>query len=131
MEPGALCLVPGAQLSPRSFEETWSRAAKLRVVTVPWAGAPEPPTVQDAFHRLHLQTIAVSRPGARPWKAYVYGRERAGSLLLAELWLGAEEEEEKGGLRVTVKQDTEGEGMLEAFLSVVKSAVLTLDGEEA
>eukprot|EP00062_Callorhinchus_milii_P009428 gi/632953230/ref/XP_007892303.1/ PREDICTED: AP-4 complex subunit beta-1 [Callorhinchus milii] len=128
--PGVMCLVPGVHLSPRSFEETWSQAARVRGVTVPWAGAPEPHTVQEAFYRFHLQTIAVSCPGAQPWKAYVYGRERAGSLLLAELWLGGDEKEEEG-LRVTVKQDTEGEAMLEAFLSVVKSVVLTLGGGEA
>ncbi|KAK1152305.1 AP-4 complex subunit beta-1 [Acipenser oxyrinchus oxyrinchus] len=117
-----LCLLSGPPLSPELFERHWLALEPSRRVSLGWPGGDcLPETLQAALQLVNIQALALSRPHARPWKAYLYAHS-LGTVVLAELL----RDTDAGGLQVTVKQDPEREEALSSFLTVLKTVMQTL-----
>lgn len=71
---------------------------------------------------VNIQTIAVSRAGAQPWKAYLSAQDSAGCLFLTELLL------EPGNLemQISVKQNEARTETLNSFVSVLETVIGTV-----
>ncbi|XP_074781422.1 AP-4 complex subunit beta-1 isoform X8 [Athene noctua] len=123
-EVGSLTLVPDARLTAEQFEKAWLSLDTSCRLSLPWGGTVQPDTVQTALHVLHIQTVAMSRAGARPWKAYLSARDDAGGLFLTELLLEAAGAE----LQVSVKQREAGPEALRTFVSALRTVMGAVAG---
>lgn len=121
-DSGALTLVPSHQLTPEYFEKTWLSLEVAHQQVCPWQGAVHPDTLQVALQMVNIQTIAVSRAGAQPWKAYLSAQDTAGCLFLTELLL------EPGNLemQISVKQNEARTETLNSFVSVLETVIGTV-----
>ncbi|XP_055510424.1 AP-4 complex subunit beta-1 [Leucoraja erinacea] len=125
-DSGLVRLESSAQLSPEQFEEYWTCLEDAKVVTVDWHKNPCPEAIQAAFQTVHIQSIAISRAGAHPWKAYLFARNETGSLFLTELFIDTG----RKSLQITVKQKNTSEELLNSFTTVVGSVIQTLGETE-
>uniref|UniRef100_A0A663LKL5 Adaptor related protein complex 4 subunit beta 1 n=1 Tax=Athene cunicularia TaxID=194338 RepID=A0A663LKL5_ATHCN len=123
-EAGSLTLVPDARLTAEQFEKDWLSLDTSCRLSLPWGGTVQPDTVQTALHVLHIQTVAMSRAGAWPWKAYLSARDDAGGLFLTELLLEAAGAE----LQVSVKQREAGPEALQTFVSALRTVMGAVAG---
>ncbi|XP_019585945.2 AP-4 complex subunit beta-1 isoform X3 [Rhinolophus sinicus] len=121
-DSGALTLVPNHQLTAEYFEKTWLSLKVAHQQVVPWQGAVHPDTLQMALQVVNIQTIAVSRAGAQPWKAYLSAQEDTGCLFLTELLL----EPESLGMQISVKQSEARPETLSSFISVLETVIGTI-----
>ncbi|KYO36196.1 AP-4 complex subunit beta-1 [Alligator mississippiensis] len=117
-------LIPYAHLSAEQFEKTWMSLDVSCKQALPWHGAAHPDTLQTALQVVHIQTIAMSKAGAQPWKAYLSAQDDAGCLFLVELLLEMENSE----MQVLVKQSEARAEALQSFLVVLRTVMGTVVG---
>uniref|UniRef100_A0A8C8SG19 AP complex subunit beta n=1 Tax=Pelusios castaneus TaxID=367368 RepID=A0A8C8SG19_9SAUR len=123
-DSGGLTLIPKAHLTAEQFEKTWLSLAVSCQQALPWHGAADPDTIQTALRVVHIQTIAMSKAGTQPWKAYLSAQDDSGCLFLTELLLETETSE----MRLSVKQTEERTEALQSFLSVLQTVMGTVLG---
>ncbi|XP_049735982.1 AP-4 complex subunit beta-1 [Elephas maximus indicus] len=121
-DSGALTLVPNHQITAECFEKTWLSLKVAHQQVLPWQGAVHPDTLQMALQVVNIQTIAMSRPGAQPWKAYLSAQDDSGCLFLTELLLDREHVE----MQVSVKQNEARTETLSSFISVLETVIGTI-----
>ncbi|XP_058394826.1 AP-4 complex subunit beta-1 isoform X3 [Diceros bicornis minor] len=121
-DSGALMLVPNCQLTAEYFEKTWLRLKVAHQQVLPWQGAVHPDTLQMALQVVNIQTIAMSRAGAQPWKAYLSAQDDTGCLFLTELLLEPENLE----MQISVKQNEARNETLNSFISVLETVIGTI-----
>lgn len=117
-------LIPYAHLSAEQFEKTWMSLDVSCKQALPWHGAAHPDTLQTALQVVHIQTIAMNKAGAQPWKAYLSAQDDAGCLFLVELLLETENSE----MQVLVKQSEARAEALQSFLVVLRTVMGTVVG---
>ncbi|XP_053511873.1 AP-4 complex subunit beta-1 isoform X2 [Artibeus jamaicensis] len=121
-DSGALMLVPSHHLAAETFEKAWLSLEVAHRQTLPWQGAVHPDTLQMALRVVNIQTIAVSRAGAQPWKAYLSAQDDTGCLFLTELLWGPE----TSAVQVSVKQSQARTEALGSFASVLATVLGTI-----
>ena len=97
-------LIPNHQLTAECFEKTWLslKVAHQQVV--------------------NIQTIAMSRAGTQPWKAYLTAQDDTGCLFLTELLL----EPANLQMQISVKQSEARTETLKSFISVLETVIGTI-----
>ncbi|XP_074706676.1 AP-4 complex subunit beta-1 isoform X1 [Strix aluco] len=123
-DTGSLTLIPDVYLTAEQFEKTWLSLDTSCRLSLPWGGTVQPDTVQTALHVVHIQTVAMSRAGAWPWKAYLSAQDDAGGLFLTELLLEAADAE----LQVSVKQSEARPEALQTFVSALRTVMGAVAG---
>ncbi|XP_065259087.1 AP-4 complex subunit beta-1 isoform X1 [Emys orbicularis] len=123
-DSAGLTLIPKAHLTAEQFEKTWLSLDVNCQQALPWHGAAHPDTIQTALQVVHIQTIAMSKAGAQPWKAYLSAQDESGCLFLTELLLETENSE----MQVSVKQSEERTEALQHFISVLRTVMGTVLG---
>ncbi|XP_050183030.1 AP-4 complex subunit beta-1 isoform X1 [Myiozetetes cayanensis] len=123
-DTGSLSLVPDASLTAEQFEKTWLSLDTSCHLSLPWSGPVPPDTIQTALHVVHIQTIAMSKVGAQPWKAYLSAQDDTGCLFLTELLLQAADSE----LQVSVKQSEAKPEALQSFVSALRTVLEAVAG---
>ncbi|XP_024067140.1 AP-4 complex subunit beta-1 isoform X2 [Terrapene carolina triunguis] len=123
-DSAGLTLIPKAHLTAEQFEKTWLSLDVNCQQALPWHGAAHPDTIQTALQVVHIQTIAMSKAGAQPWKAYLSAQDESGCLFLTELLLETENSE----MQVSVKQSEERTEVLQHFISVLRTVMGTVLG---
>lgn len=123
-DSAGLTLIPKAHLTAEQFEKTWLSLDVNCQQALPWRGAAHPDTIQTALQVVHIQTIAMSKAGAQPWKAYLSAQDESGCLFLTELVLETENSE----MQVSVKQSEERTEALQHFISVLRTVMGTVLG---
>uniref|UniRef100_A0A8C2LSA0 AP complex subunit beta n=1 Tax=Cricetulus griseus TaxID=10029 RepID=A0A8C2LSA0_CRIGR len=118
----ALMLVPNLQLTAEYFEKTWLSLKVTHQQVFPWQGEVQPDTLQMALKVVNVQTIAMSRTGAQPWKAYLSAQDDTGCLFLTELLLKPENSE----MQISVKQSEARTDTLHGFVSVLETVIGTI-----
>ncbi|XP_061327967.1 AP-4 complex subunit beta-1 [Pezoporus flaviventris] len=126
-DTGSLTLVPDVHLTAEQFEKTWLSLDTNWHLSLPWCGAVHPDTIQTALHVVHIQTIAMSKAGVQPWKAYLSAQDDTGCLFLTELLLEAADSE----MQVSVKQSEAKPEAMQAFISALKTVMGTVAGLES
>nr|XP_048298218.1 AP-4 complex subunit beta-1 isoform X2 [Myodes glareolus] len=121
-DPEALVLVPNLQLTAEYFEKTWLSLKVALQQVFPWQGEVQPDTLQMALRVVNIQTIAMSRAGAKPWKAYLSAQDDSGCLFLTELLLKPESSE----MQTCVKQSVARTEALRGFVSVLETVIGTI-----
>ncbi|XP_032105585.1 AP-4 complex subunit beta-1 isoform X3 [Sapajus apella] len=122
-DSGALMLVPNLQLTADYFEKTWLSLKVAHQQVLPWQGEFHPDTLQMALQVVNIQTIAMSRAGARPWKAYLSAQDDTGCLFLTELLWKPENSE----MQISVKQNETRTETLKSFISVLETVIGTIE----
>ncbi|XP_054319437.1 AP-4 complex subunit beta-1 isoform X2 [Pongo pygmaeus] len=122
-DSGALTLVPNRQLTADYFEKTWLSLKVAHQQVLPWRGEFHPDTLQMALQVVNIQTIAMSRAGSQPWKAYLSAQDDTGCLFLTELLL----EPENSEMQISVKQNEARTEMLNSFISVLETVIGTIE----
>ncbi|KAF4021463.1 hypothetical protein G4228_013855 [Cervus hanglu yarkandensis] len=121
-DSGALMLIPNHQLTAECFEKTWLSLKVAHQQAFPWQGAVHPDTLQMALQVVNIQTIAMSRAGTQPWKAYLSAQDDTGCLFLTELLL----EPANVQMQISVKQSEAGAETLKSFTSVLETVIGTI-----
>lgn len=109
-------------LTAEEFEKTWLSLDMSCHLFLPWSGTVHPDTIQTALHVVHIQTIAMSKAGVQPWKAYLSAQDDAGCLFLTELLLEAADAE----MQVSVKQSEAKPEALQTFISALRTVLGTV-----
>ncbi|NXW31328.1 AP4B1 protein, partial [Phaetusa simplex] len=123
-ETGSLTLIPDVYLTAEQFEKTWLSLDTSCHLSLPWCGTVHPDTIQTALHVVHIQTIAVSKAGVQPWKAYLSAQDDTGCLFLTELLLEAADSE----MQVLVKQSKAKPEALQTFILALRTVMGTVAG---
>lgn len=123
-DAGSLSLIPDVALSAEQFEKTWLSLDTSCQLSLPWCGPVHADTMQTALHVVHIQTIAMSKAGAQPWKAYLSAQDDSGCLFLTELLLQAADSE----LQVSVKQNEAKPEALQSFISALRTVLEAVAG---
>ncbi|XP_005492872.2 AP-4 complex subunit beta-1 isoform X1 [Zonotrichia albicollis] len=126
-DAGSLSLIPDVSLSAEQFERSWLSLDTSCQLCLPWAGPVHADTIQTALRVVHIHTIAMSRAGAQPWKAYLSAQDDSGCLFLTELLLQAADSE----LQVTVKQSEAKPEALQSFISALRTVLEAVAGLES
>uniref|UniRef100_A0A8U8BBH7 AP complex subunit beta n=1 Tax=Geospiza parvula TaxID=87175 RepID=A0A8U8BBH7_GEOPR len=126
-DAGSLSLIPDVSLSAEQFEKTWLSLDTSCQLCLPWCGPVHADTMQTALRVVHIQTIAMSRAGAQPWKAYLSAQDDSGCLFLTELLLQAADSE----LQVSVKQNEAKPEALQSFISALRTVLEAVAGLES
>uniref|UniRef100_A0A8D2IIC5 AP complex subunit beta n=1 Tax=Urocitellus parryii TaxID=9999 RepID=A0A8D2IIC5_UROPR len=117
-----LMLVPNCQLTAEYFEKTWLSLEVAHQQVLPWQGEVHPDTLQMALQVVNIQSIAMSRAGSQPWKAYLCAQDDTGCLFLTELLLESENSE----MQISVKQSEARTETLNSFMSVLETVIGTI-----
>ncbi|XP_074019302.1 AP-4 complex subunit beta-1 isoform X7 [Numenius arquata] len=123
-DTGSLTLIPDVHLTAEQFEKTWLSLDMSCRLSLPWCGAVHPDTIQTALHVVHIQTIAMTKAGVQPWKAYLGAQDNTGCLFLTELLLEAAD----AGMQVSVKQSEVRPEALQTFVSALRTVMGTVAG---
>ncbi|NXP40155.1 AP4B1 protein, partial [Leiothrix lutea] len=126
-DAGSLNLIPDVSLTAEEFEKTWLSLDTSCQLSLPWCGPVHADTIQTALRVVHIQTIAMSRAGAQPWKAYLSAQDDSGCLFLTELLLEAADSE----LQVSVKQNEAKPEALQCFISALRTVLEAVAGLES
>ncbi|KAL9824720.1 AP-4 complex subunit beta-1 [Geothlypis trichas] len=126
-DAGSLSLIPDVSLSAEEFEKIWLSLDTSCQLCLPWCGPVHADTIQTALRVVHIQTIAMSRAGAQPWKAYLSAQDDSGCLFLTELLLQAADSE----LQVSVKQNEAKPEALQSFISALRTVLEAVAGLES
>ncbi|KAI1230940.1 hypothetical protein IHE44_0008375, partial [Lamprotornis superbus] len=118
-DAGSLSLIPDVSLTAEQFEKTWLSLDTSCQLSLPWCGPVHADTIQTALRVVHIQTIAMSKAGAQPWKAYLSAQDDSGCLFLTELLLQAADSE----LQVSVKQNKAKPEALQSFISALRTVL--------
>ncbi|XP_007429652.1 AP-4 complex subunit beta-1 [Python bivittatus] len=120
----SLILMSSICLAAEQFERTWLNLAVGCQQAVPWQETMQPETLQAALQVVHIQTIAMSKPGSQTWKAYLGAQDDTGCLFLTELLLETGSTE----MQMLVKQSENKLEALQAFVSLLKTVLETVAG---
>ncbi|KAM6456829.1 AP-4 complex subunit beta-1 isoform 2-T5 [Liasis olivaceus] len=120
----SLILMSSICLTAEQFERTWLNLAVGCQQAVPWQETMQPETLQAALQVVHIQTIAMSKPGSQTWKAYLGAQDDTGCLFLTELLLETGSTE----MQMLVKQSENKLEALQAFVSLLKTVLETVAG---
>jgi AP-4 complex subunit beta-1 len=71
---------------------------------------------------VNIQTIAMSRPGAQPWKAYLSAQDDTGCLFLTELLL----EPKNSEMQISIKQSEARTETMNSFIAVLETVIRTV-----
>ncbi|NXD43084.1 AP4B1 protein, partial [Copsychus sechellarum] len=123
-DAGSLSLIPDVALTAEQFEKTWLSLDTSCQLCLPWCGPVHADTIQTALRVVHIQTIAMSKAGAQPWKAYLSAQDDSGCLFLTELLLQAADSE----LQVSVKQNEAKPEALQSFISALRTVLEAVAG---
>jgi AP-4 complex subunit beta-1 len=115
-------LVPNRQLTAEYFEKTWLSLEVAHQQVLPWQGEVPPDTLQMALQVVNIQTIAMSRPGAQPWKAYLSAQDDTGCLFLTELLL----EPKNSEMQISIKQSEARTETMNSFIAVLETVIRTV-----
>ncbi|XP_063033881.1 AP-4 complex subunit beta-1 [Melospiza melodia melodia] len=126
-DAGSLSLIPDVSLSAEQFERSWLSLDTSCQLCLPWSGPVHADTMQTALGVVHIHTIAMSRAGAQPWKAYLSAQDDSGCLFLTELLLQAADSE----LQVSVKQSEAKPEALQSFISALRTVLEAVAGLES
>ncbi|XP_062365794.1 AP-4 complex subunit beta-1 isoform X5 [Cinclus cinclus] len=126
-DAGSLTLIPDVSLTAEQFEKTWLSLDTSCQLSLPWCGPVHADTIQTALCVVHIQTIAMSKAGAQPWKAYLSAQDDSGCLFLTELLLQAPDSE----LQVSVKQNEAKPEALQSFISALRTVLEAVAGLES
>ncbi|OWK53798.1 AP-4 complex subunit beta-1 [Lonchura striata] len=126
-DAGSLSLIPDVSLTAEQFEKTWLSLDTSCQLSLPWCGPVHADTIQTALRVVHIQTIAMSKAGAQPWKAYLSAQDDSGCLFLTELLLEAADSE----LQVSVKQTEAKPEALQSFISALRTVLEAVAGLES
>lgn len=126
-DAGSLSLIPDVSLSAEQFERSWLSLDTSCQLCLPWGGPVHADTIQTALRVVHIHTIAMSRAGAQPWKAYLSAQDDSGCLFLTELLLQAADSE----LQVAVKQSEAKPEALQSFISALRTVLEAVAGLES
>ncbi|XP_004176709.5 AP-4 complex subunit beta-1 isoform X1 [Taeniopygia guttata] len=126
-DAGSLSLIPDVSLTAEQFEKTWLSLDTCCQLSLPWRGPVHADTIQTALRVVHIQTIAMSKAGAQPWKAYLSAQDDSGCLFLTELLLEAADSE----LQVSVKQNEAKPEALQSFISALRTVLEAVAGLES
>ncbi|KAM6998243.1 AP-4 complex subunit beta-1 [Passerculus sandwichensis] len=126
-DAGSLSLIPDVSLSAEQFERSWLSLDTSCQLCLPWSGPVHADTMQTALRVVHIHTIATSRAGAQPWKAYLSAQDDSGCLFLTELLLQAADSE----LQVSVKQSEAKPEALQSFISALRTVLEAVAGLES
>ncbi|TRZ16875.1 hypothetical protein HGM15179_010188 [Zosterops borbonicus] len=126
-DAGSLSLIPDVSLTAEEFEKTWLSLDTSCQLSLPWCGPVHADTIQTALRVVHIQTIAMSKAGAQPWKAYLSAQDDSGCLFLTELLLEAADSE----LQVSVKQNEAKPEALQCFISALRTVLEAVAGLES
>ncbi|XP_029429318.1 AP-4 complex subunit beta-1 isoform X2 [Rhinatrema bivittatum] len=119
-DPSPLTLKLDGQMEPEQFEKHWMTLPAACVTSTGWRGDAQPDALQTALRAVGIHTIAMSKAGAQPWKAYLFAQKGEDQqLFLAELLLA----DPKAVLHITVKQSEEQEERLRNFVALLKNAI--------
>lgn len=120
----SLTLISSLCLTAEQFERTWLNLAVGCQQAIPWQESVQPETLQAALQMVHIQTIAMSKPGSQSWKVYLGAQDDTGCLFLTELQLEAGSAE----MQMLVKQTENKLEALQAFVSLLKTVLETVAG---
>ncbi|ETE63663.1 AP-4 complex subunit beta-1 [Ophiophagus hannah] len=120
----SLTLISSLCLTAEQFERTWLNLAVGCQQSIPWQESMQPETLQAALQMVHIQTIAVSKPGSQSWKVYLGAQDDTGCLFLTELLL----ETGSAEMQMLVKQTENKLEALQAFVSLLKTVLETVAG---
>uniref|UniRef100_U3JLI9 AP complex subunit beta n=2 Tax=Ficedula albicollis TaxID=59894 RepID=U3JLI9_FICAL len=123
-DAGSLSLIPDVSLTAEQFEKSWLSLDTSCQLSLPWCGSVHADTIQTALRVVHIQTIAMSKAGAQPWKAYLSAQDDSGCLFLTELLLQAADSE----LQVSVKQNEAKPEALQSFISALRTVLEAVAG---
>ncbi|XP_018864562.1 AP-4 complex subunit beta-1 isoform X2 [Parus major] len=126
-DAGSLSLIPDVSLTAEEFEKTWLSLDTSCQLSLPWCGLVHADTIQTALRVVHIQTIAMSKAGAQPWKAYLSAQDDSGCLFLTELLLEAVDSE----LQISVKQNEAKPEALQSFISALRTVLEAVAGLES
>ncbi|NXB91692.1 AP4B1 protein, partial [Vidua chalybeata] len=126
-DAGSLSLIPDVSLTAEQFEKMWLSLDTSCQLSLPWRGPVHADTMQTALRVVHIQTIAMSKAGAQPWKAYLSAQDDSGCLFLTELLLEAADSE----LQVSVKQNEAKPEALQSFISALRTVLEAVAGLES
>ncbi|XP_078500522.1 AP-4 complex subunit beta-1 isoform X1 [Lissotriton helveticus] len=112
------------QIDPALFEAKWASLEIAYQKSVSWKGSALPDTMQTALEVVDINTIARSKSGTQPWKAYLYAEDDQECLFLTELLLEAHSTE----IQITVKQSKENKAALMSFVSLMETVMQTVAG---
>ncbi|KAG8450939.1 hypothetical protein GDO86_003281 [Hymenochirus boettgeri] len=112
-------LVNDIMMSPELFERRWLSTDTVCDYPLDWNPVVQPDMLYTFLHMMNIFTIAKSKSGALPWKAYLYSQNNSGDLFLTELLLGID----SSSLQVLVKQTSKSQCALQSYLSVLQSAI--------
>ncbi|XP_066060285.1 AP-4 complex subunit beta-1 [Chamaea fasciata] len=126
-DAGSLSLIPDVSLTAEQFEKTWLSLDTSCQLSLPWGGPVHADAIQTALRVVHIQTIAMSKAGAQPWKAYLSAQDESGCLFLTELLLEAADSE----LQVSVKQNEAKPEALQCFISALRTVLEAVAGLES
>ncbi|XP_070601757.1 AP-4 complex subunit beta-1 [Erythrolamprus reginae] len=122
--PSSLTLISSLCLTAEQFERTWLNLAVGCQQAIPWQESVLPETLQVALQMVHIQTIAMSKPGSQSWKVYLGAQDDTGCLFLTELLL----ETGSAEMQMLVKQTENKLEALQAFVSLLKTVLETVAG---
>ncbi|KAK9404589.1 AP-4 complex subunit beta-1 [Crotalus adamanteus] len=120
----SLTLISSICLTTEQFERTWLNLAVGCQQAIPWQETVQPETLQVALQMVHIQTIAMSKPGSQSWKVYLGAQDDTGCLFLTELLL----ETGSAEMQMLVKQTENKLEALQAFVSLLKTVLETVAG---
>ncbi|KAM6295281.1 AP-4 complex subunit beta-1 isoform 1-T1 [Aegotheles albertisi] len=123
-DTSSLTLIPDVYLTAEQFQKTWLSLDTSCHLSLPWCGTVHPDAIQTALQVVHIQTIAMSKAGVQPWKAYLSAQDDTGCLFLTELLLEAADSE----MQVSVKQSEAKPEALQTFISVLRTVMGTVAG---
>uniref|UniRef100_A0A8C0ZA71 AP complex subunit beta n=2 Tax=Cyanistes caeruleus TaxID=156563 RepID=A0A8C0ZA71_CYACU len=126
-DAGSLSLIPDVSLTAEEFEKTWLSLDTSCQLSLPWCGLVHADAIQTALRVVHIQTIAMSKAGAQPWKAYLSAQDDSGCLFLTELLLEAADSE----LQISVKQNEAKPEALQSFISALRTVLEAVAGLES
>nr|XP_033773778.1 AP-4 complex subunit beta-1 isoform X1 [Geotrypetes seraphini]XP_033773779.1 AP-4 complex subunit beta-1 isoform X1 [Geotrypetes seraphini]XP_033773780.1 AP-4 complex subunit beta-1 isoform X1 [Geotrypetes seraphini]XP_033773781.1 AP-4 complex subunit beta-1 isoform X1 [Geotrypetes seraphini]XP_033773782.1 AP-4 complex subunit beta-1 isoform X1 [Geotrypetes seraphini]XP_033773783.1 AP-4 complex subunit beta-1 isoform X1 [Geotrypetes seraphini]XP_033773784.1 AP-4 complex subunit beta-1 isof len=119
-DAGPLTLKLDAQMEPELFESQWKMLISAHVTSAGWQEDVHPDALQMALQDVSIYTIAMSKAGTEPWKAYLFAQEQEGQgLFLTELLL----EPDKSAMCITVKQSNGQEESLRSFVALLKNVI--------
>ncbi|XP_053313518.1 AP-4 complex subunit beta-1 isoform X2 [Spea bombifrons] len=115
-------LISDVAITPEAFEKKWMATDSAYRLDIAWKEGVDPGILQTSLHVMNIYTIAKSKAGAQLWKSYLYAQDTEDNLFLSEIILNTD----TPCLQTNVKTNAEGEGAVQQFASLLKTAVATI-----
>ncbi|XP_069489470.1 AP-4 complex subunit beta-1 isoform X2 [Ambystoma mexicanum] len=123
-DPEKLTLVTDVQIDPEHFENNWATLEVACRKSVNWRSGDNLDAIQAALQVVNIYTIARSKSGTTPWKAYLYAEDNRECMFLMELL----HETQTDNIQITVKQSKGSKAALKSFVPLVETVIRTVSG---